>query len=303
MSEQRAPGTDLLPANDTLTGIPGLRVGHWTDAEGQTGCTVALCDPPARAGVDVRGGGPGTRETDLLDPSCSVDRVDAICLAGGSAFGLAAADGVMRWLAERGRGFDAGVARVPIVPAAILFDLAVGDPSARPGPEAGYAACEAASDAPVAQGRVGAGRGATVGTWAGPERAAPGGLGSALLRSPDGARVAALAAVNALGSIRDPRDGRWLAGPPADIAAPDPPGFGHTTLVILATDARLDAAGCAALARAGNAGLCRVIQPAHGPYDGDTVFALSTGDLSAEPHGLSAVAAEAVSAAILRAVR
>jgi L-aminopeptidase/D-esterase len=146
------------PANQTLTAVAGLRVGHWTDAAALTGCTVVLCDGGAVAGVDVRGGGPGTRETDLLAPGRLVERVDAVLLTGGSAFGLAAADGVMRWLEERGRGFDTGVVRVPIVPSAVIFDLAIGNPRVRPGPEAGYAACEAAGAGPVEEGNVGVGR-------------------------------------------------------------------------------------------------------------------------------------------------
>ena len=154
----------------TLTAVDGIRVGHWTDEKALTGCTVVLCDGGAVGGVDVRGGGPGTRETDLLAPGRLVERVDAVLLTGGSAFGLAAADGVMRFLEERGIGFDTGVARVPIVPAAVIFDLAVGDKSVRPGADHGYAACQVATDEPVAEGNVGAGTGATVGKWAGPTR-------------------------------------------------------------------------------------------------------------------------------------
>lgn len=195
-----------------LTDIAGLHVGHWSDRAAGTGCTAILCPEGAVAGVDVRGGAPGTRELALLDPTCMVQRVHAILLAGGSAFGLAAADGVMRWLEERGHGFDVGVGRVPIVPAAILFDLPIGRPDVRPDAAAGYAACEAASDGPVVEGSVGAGTGATIGKLLGIGRATKGGVGTASRHFAGGAVVAALVVVNALGDVVDPDSGRILAG-------------------------------------------------------------------------------------------
>ena len=231
-----------MPEHLTLRDVPGLRVGHWTDATGLTGCTVVLApDAGAVAGVDVRGSAPGTRETDLLRPTALVERIHAICLAGGSAFGLAAADGVMRRLAERGIGFATGVRPVPIVPAAILFDLGVGDPLAAPDADAGYAATIAAegNDGPL-EGRIGAGTGATVAKMAGPQDAKPGGIGCAGLRLADGSTVGALVVNNALGDIHA-RDGTPLL---RATSAPRPPAAGNTTLVVVGTDANLDRAQC-----------------------------------------------------------
>jgi L-aminopeptidase/D-esterase-like protein len=210
--------------NHSLTAVPGIRVGHWTDLEAATGCTVILCPAGAVAGVDVRGGAPGTRETDLLNPICTVQQVHAICLTGGSAFGLAAADGVMQWLEEQGAGFDTRVARVPIVPAAVIFDLAMGKASVRPTAAAGYAACVAATAAPVAEGTIGAGTGATVGKMLGYQWAMKGGVGSASHTSANGITVAALAVVNAAGDIVDPQNGQIVAG----ARRPDGNGFADT---------------------------------------------------------------------------
>ena len=273
----------------TLRSVPGIRVGHATDAEGLTGCTVVLAPETAIAGVDVRGSAPGTRETDLLRPTALVDRINAVCLAGGSAFGLAAADGVMAWLAERGAGFVTGIRPVPIVPAAIIFDLGVGSPDAHPGPADGYAACvdAEAGEGPL-EGRLGAGTGATVGKLAGAELASPGGIGSAALRLPDGTTVGALVVNNALGNItgrggetlagaRNP-DGGYLdattlllAGQPAA-----PPPMENTVLVVVATDATLDRAGCRKLAELAHDGLALSVSPVHTLLDGDVAFALST---------------------------
>lgn len=271
---------------------------------------VLLPEDGAVAGVDVRGSAPGTRETDLLRPGMLVERAHAICLCGGSAFGLAAADGVMRWLRERGVGFPAGPARVPIVPAAVLFDLGVGSADAHPGPDAGYAACVAAG-ADVAEGRVGAGTGATVGKLLGPDRCSPGGLGTASVRLPSGALVGALAVVNTVGDVVG-RDGRVLAGvrdgtdswralleggvqPRATFGA-------NTTLGVVATDAALDRAQCQKLAQVAHDALALAIRPAHTMYDGDTVFAVSTGTAAAEMTSLGAGAVEALRRAIERGV-
>ncbi|ADU50265.1 peptidase S58 DmpA [Thermaerobacter marianensis DSM 12885] len=212
------------PPAGSLTQVDGLLVGHATDREGLTGCTVVLCPEGATCAVDVRGGAPGTRETDLLGAGRLVQQVHAVCLAGGSAFGLAAAHGVMTWLEERGYGFDTGVARVPIVPAAILFDLAVGDPRARPDAAMGYAACQAASREPVVEGSVGAGTGAVIGTILGPAGARKGGVGSAARFLPNGWTVAALVVLNCYGGVRDPETGRWLVGPPPALSATAWPG-------------------------------------------------------------------------------
>ena len=265
----------------TLRDVPGLRVGHWTDADRGTGCTVVLGpDHGAVAGVDVRGSAPGTRETDLLRPTALVERINAICLAGGSAFGLAAADGVMRRLAERGIGFATGIRPVPIVPAAILFDLGVGDPEAFPGTDAGYAATRAAedNDGPL-EGPVGAGTGATVAKLTGPASGQPGGIGSAARRLPDGSIVGALVANNALGEVYA-RDGRRLV---AAEGTAEPPTVGNTVLVVIGTDAPIDRSQCRKLAELGNDALAVGIRPSHTAFDGDVVFTMSTGDGSRVP--------------------
>ena len=279
-----------------ITSVPGIKVGHWTDPVGLTGCTVVLCPPGTVGSGEVRGGAPGTRETDLLRPGMLVHEVNAVLVTGGSAFGLAAADGVMRWLEERGVGFDTQVAKVPIVPAAVLFDLAVGDPLARPGPEAGYASCEAASEE-VPEGKVGAGTGATV---AG--RTAEGGVGTAAV-SEDGLTVGAVAAVNAYGSIVDD-DGTVMAGAPSGHEPEQPTlGLTNTTIVVVATDARLTRERAHLLAIAAHDGLARAVRPAHTMWDGDTVFTLATGTTEAEQSVLERMAEEAVADAIRRAVR
>jgi L-aminopeptidase/D-esterase-like protein len=279
-----------------ITSVPGIKVGHWTDPVGLTGCTVVLCPPGTIGSGEVRGGAPGTRETDLLRPGMLVHEVNAVLVTGGSAFGLAAADGVMRWLEERGVGFDTQVAKVPIVPAAVLFDLSVGDPLARPGPEAGYASCEAASEE-VPEGKVGAGTGATV---AG--RTAEGGLGTAAV-SKDGLTVGALAAVNAYGEIVDD-EGTVIAGAPSGHEPEQPTlGLTNTTIVVVATNARLTRERAHLLAIAAHDGLARAVRPAHTMWDGDTVFTLATGTTEAEQSVLERMAEEAVADAIRRAVR
>lgn len=300
----------------SITAVSGVRVGHWSDPEGRTGCTVVLLPPDgAVAGVDVRGSAPGTRETDVLRPGMVVDRVHAIALCGGSAFGLAAADGVMRYLAERGIGFQVEEARIPIVPAAVIFDLAGGH--FHPGPDEGYAAClDAELGSPCAEGAVGAGTGATVGKLLGRERASPGGVGTASVRLPGGPVVGALAVVNAVGDVVD-EDGRVLAGaraadgtmrgawravlehgrPPATRLA-----GGSTTIAVLATDAGLAKVECRRLAELGHDALARSIRPVHTTFDGDSVFAVSTGSVEADPTALGLAVIEALSAAIRRAV-
>ena len=303
-----------------LTDVAGVKVGHFTDTRRPTGCTVVLVEAGATCGVDVRGGAPGTRETDLLDPVNLVQQVHAVVLSGGSAFGLDSAAGVMRWLEERKIGFPAGPARVPIVPAAILFDLAVGDAAIRPDAAAGYAAAQAASSAAVIEGNVGAGAGATVGKMLGFSRAMKAGLGTASVKLPSGAVVAALAAVNAAGDVLDPATGQLVAG--ARTAAGDglegtmrallegrapagPPKGESTTLVVVATNVALTKVEATKAAQMAHDGLARAINPVHTPWDGDTVFALSTGT-AAVPGGVltvGAVAAEVTARAILRAVR
>lgn len=288
---------------DDITDVPGVRVGHWTDEVGLTGCTVALFRPEgAVAGVDVRGAAPGTRETDLLDPTRTVERVHAIVLSGGSAFGLAAADGVMGYLAEQEIGFDAGPARVPIVPAAVIFDLAVGDPKAYPAGDAGRHACiDAEPGSPCGNGRFGAGTGATVGKLLGPQAAAPGGIGTASRQLPGGGVVGALAVVNAVGDIVD-ADGSVLAGPGAlDLFTPPTPGT-NTTLVLVATDVALSKARAARLATVSQDGLAHAIRPVHTSFDGDTVFVVSTGTAVQDALTLEIAAVDVVARAIRNAV-
>jgi L-aminopeptidase/D-esterase-like protein len=291
-------------ADLTIRDVPGIRVGHWTDAARRTGCTVILPpDAGAVAGVDVRGSAPGTRETDLLRPTALVERINAICLAGGSAFGLAAADGVMRRLAERGVGFATAVRPVPIVPAAILFDLGVGDPDAYPDADAGHAATLAAeaNDGPL-EGPVGAGNGATVAKLAGQDGSHAAGVGSAARRLPDGATIGALVVNNALGDIYA-RDGRPLV---TAAGGRMPPPAMNTTLVVVATDAALDRAQCRKLAEMAHDALAIGIRPTHTMFDGDVAFALSTGDgtrMAAEGlFSLGVAAVDAVGEAIERSV-
>lgn len=274
--------------NRTLTAVPSLRVGHADDPGARTGCTAVL--GPFRAAVEVRGLATGSRELDALSPLHVVPRCDALLLTGGSAFGLSAADGVVAWLEERGRGFPTSAAVVPIVPAAVLYDLAVGDASVRPGPEMGRSAAEAADDGPVPEGAVGAGCGATVGKLGGGATGDPSGVGSWSDRE-DGFAVAALAAVNAFGDVVD-AEGRILAGArDADGELLDtarelragrrPPGFApaeNTTLAVVATDAPLGRDRLQVVARQAMNGLIRRVRPAATPFDGDMVFALSTGD-------------------------
>lgn len=291
----------------SLRDVAGVRVGHATNASAVTGCTVVLVTDGAAAGVDVRGAAPGTRETDLLRPGSLVEHIHAVCLAGGSAFGLAAADGVTAWLAKRGIGFPTAGGPVPIVPAAILYDLGIGRADVRPTAEDGRAACDAAElgRGPL-EGSVGAGTGATVAKLAGPEAIRMGGIGMAGRRLEDGHVLAAMAVCNALGSVVA-RDGRVLAGPQPDALPGAAPGhFEQTTLAVIATDADLDHAQCHRLAQLGHDAFARSIVPVHTPYDGDTIFALSTGSGAAmatgEFMGLGIAAVEILSEAIERSV-
>jgi L-aminopeptidase/D-esterase-like protein len=289
-------------------------VGHDTNLDAGTGCTVLLCDIPAIGGVDVRGGAPATRETDLLRPMHMVEEVHAIVLTGGSAFGLATADGVMTYLAERSIGVDTGVARIPIVPAAAIFDLAFGSPHIRPDASAGYRACASATHGPVAQGNVGAGTGATVGKRLGPDLCMKGGLGTACSRLPDGTLVGALVVVNAFGDIVDPSSQRVIAGtrgPLGGFLQGDP--FRNTTIAIVATDAALDKDQVNKVAQMAHNGLAQTIQPAHTMFDGDTVFSLAFGPRAKRQQDpalalqqvsmLGAVAANTLARAIIKAVR
>jgi L-aminopeptidase/D-esterase-like protein len=312
---QTSPSGPLAPG--ALTDIAGISVGHAAAPGRPTGCTVVLCSQGVVCGVAVRGGAPGTRETDLLRPENTVQQVHAVLLTGGSAFGLDAASGVMRWLDERGHGLTVGPAelqlRVPIVPAAVLFDLWVGDPRIRPDAATGYAACQAASTQTPAQGRAGAGLGAMVGKMFGLQQASPGGIGTASLRV-GRITVAALVAVNAIGDVVA-EDGSVLAGAknPHHISSTQAllAGLGPahamagmaTTIGVLATDAHLSKAQATQLANLAHHGLARAVNPLT-PHDGDTLFALATGssgkagDLSA----LGAMAAEVVARAIRNAV-
>lgn len=309
-----------------LCDVPGVLVGHAADPVGLTGCTAVLFQVPAVAGVDVRGSSPGTRETDLLSPTGRVGETHGLLLTGGSAFGLAAADGVVSFLQERGVGYDVRVARVPLVPAAVLFDLAVGDPKARPGAAMGYEAAAAAASGDFPQGSVGAGTGATVGKVLGPECAMKGGVGSASVGLSGGLVVAALAAVNAFGDVRDPTTGEMVAGPRlADGTLADSVEHleeaarfmrwgENTTLAVVATNARLTKPQVTKISQMAHDGLARTVSPVHTSIDGDLVFAASVGGpadgtagvppgVAAAPDVVGAWGARVVERAVLRAVR
>ena len=306
----------------SITHVAGLRVGHWTDTRAATGCTVVLCEEGAVGGVDVRGSAPGTRETARLGGVGPSWPVHAVVLTGGSAFGLAAAGGVMRFLEERGVGVRQGPALVPVVPAAVLFDLALGDARRRPDAEAGYAACQAATDGPVEEGCVGAGTGASVGKLFGPRMATKAGLGTCSLRTGDGFVVGALVAVNAFGDVVHPGTGTVLAGTRRPVVG----GFlgtarhlgsrwaqfllrfarmTNTTLGVVATDAALSREEVRKLAQMAHDGLALAIRPVHTMWDGDTLFALATGKAgvpAADVSVLGALAAQAVALASVRAI-
>jgi len=292
-------------------------VGHASDYDALTGCTVILCDPGAVGGVDIRGAATGTEEIDVLRPGHITDRVHAVVLAGGSAFGLEAASGVRRFLEHRGVGFATGVAVVPIVPCAILFDLAIGKPNVRPTREMGEAAAATATADAVKQGAVGAGTGATVGKIFGMEQDMKSGLGTATVSLSDTVRVAALVAVNAFGDIRNPETGKLIAGArrarnsmeladtEAQMKRGAQGGFGrqNTTLAVVATNAKLSKVGATRLAEMANLGMARTIFPVHTSYDGDLCFALSLGNETADLNSLGVAAAEALASAIVNAVK
>ena len=306
---------------DGITGVAGIRVGHYTDTKAATGCTVVLCENGAVGGVDVRGSAPGTRETDLLRPTNLVSKVHAVLLSGGSLFGLEAAGGVVRYLEERGVGIEFGGFTIPIVPAAILFDLGVVTGAVRPGPDEGYTACQNASSGIVTEGSVGAGTGATVGNLLGRERAVKGGIGTAIVDLGQGLVVGAIVAVNAVGGIFDPDTGALVAGPRREDGATmhdsmeliTSPGFArgspigptNTTLGVVATNARLNKEQVNKLASVAHDGLAMAVRPAHTMSDGDTMFALATGalDQPADMDRLCAASTLCVSRAIVRGVR
>jgi L-aminopeptidase/D-esterase-like protein len=316
-------GDEVRP-DKGLTAVAGIKVGHHTLSERPTGCTVILTEGGATAGVDVRGGAPGTRETELLDPSNTVQQVHAIVLSGGSAFGLDSASGVMRYLEEKGVGYDMRIVKVPIVPAAILYDLGFGGkPKVRPTAECGYLAAKAATDGPVAEGNVGAGAGATVGKMGGPARSMKAGIGTASITLADGVTVAAIVAVNAVGDVIDPATGQVVAG----VRTEDGKGLAdvrrlvrsgqlgsrlrtprageNTTIGVVATNAVLTKAQARKIAQMAHDGYARAISPAHTPADGDTIFALATGTQVGEANVslIGALAAEAMADAVVRAAR
>ena len=319
MDNPIAMSDSQLDSADSITRVAGIEVGQFTDTRRPTGCSVVIARAGAVAGVDVRGAAPGTRETDLLHPSNLVDRAHAILLAGGSAWGLDAAAGVMRWLEEQGIGLDVKFGLVPIVPAAVLFDLPVGDARIRPDAQAGYLACQAVSRQPPAQGNVGAGAGALVGKLFGLARAMRGGIGSASVTL-DGVTVGALVACNALGDVIDPDTGQVIAGArTADgkallnirraILAGDMPqpllAGTNTTIGVIATDAILTKAQAHRLAQVAHDGLARSINPVHTLSDGDALFTLGTGQAgkTAGMMVLGTLAAEVTARAVVRAIR
>ncbi|MCY4489134.1 MAG: P1 family peptidase [Deltaproteobacteria bacterium] len=300
--------------NNTITAVRGIQVGHATNRRARTGCTVVLCPAGAASGVDVRGFAPGTRETDAIRPGRLVGQAHAILLTGGSAFGLDAAAGIMRFLEEHGAGFPTAHGVVPIVPAAVIYDLRVGDPRVRPDKAMGYRACKAASDKAVPTGRVGAGTGATVGKAPGLRRT-DGGIGSARAKLPNGVTVGALVVVNAVGGIVDPATGEMVAGAADEDtrrtadAAPDAPRARrpatpgtNTTIGVVATDAALSSVEANIVASMAHDGIARAIHPAHTLHDGDTLFALSTGKRKADVNEVGILAAEVVARAILDSV-
>lgn len=313
---------------NAITDIPGIEVGQAQDLEALTGCTVILCRKGAVSGVDVRGGAPGTRETDLLNPVNLVSKVHAITLAGGSAFGLDAASGVVKYLREQNIGFNSGAGRVPIVPAAILFDLGIGRADVHPDLAMGYAAAAAAQTGSVAEGNVGAGTGATVGKIFGKGGSMKAGLGTASIDIGGGVIVGALVAVNAFGDVVDPGTGQIIAGArPTKIGPLAVGGKGkfadtmeilktsagrtilgvatksNTVIAVVATNARFNKAEATKMAQMAHDGLARAVRPAHTMLDGDTVFALATGQKKADVSTVGAYAAEALALAIVRAVR
>lgn len=312
----------------TIVDVPGIKVGHAQNDEALTGCTVILCEEGATAGVDQRGGAPGTRETDALHPMHLVEKAHAVLLAGGSAFGLDAATGVMRYLDARKVGFNTGIVNVPIVPSAVLFDLGLGRADVRPDAEMGVRACENASTNPPAEGNVGAGTGATVGKILGMKQAMKAGIGTASLEIGGGIIIGAIVAVNAFGDVVDPANNQIVAGVRTMRAGPITVGSGgyfgdtleimrtmagrtimdfatraNTVIGVVATNARLDKQEANKLAQMAHNGLALTIRPAHTMLDGDTIFALATNKHAVDVNIVGAFAPIVVSQAILRAVR
>lgn len=302
---------------DAIIDVPGIKVGHSQDLKAGTGCTVIICDKGAVAGVDVRGGAPGTRETDLLNPVNLVNQVQAIYLSGGSAFGLDGASGVMKYLEEKGIGFDVVVTKVPIVPAAVLFDLGVGDYRIRPDARMGYDACLKASEEEVRQGNIGAGTGATVGKIFGGLRCMKSGLGTASFKSQE-LIVGAIVAVNCFGDVVDPKSGEIIAGVLTEdkkgfvdtmaLLKSLPQGIGsdflkNTTIGVIATNAKLTKAGATKVAVMAQDGYGRTINPAHTMFDGDTIFCMAIGETEAGVNVVGAIAAEVMARAIVKAVK
>jgi L-aminopeptidase/D-esterase-like protein len=316
MYQRQSSSKPPAPTEGFITDVEGIKVGHFTETRRPTGCTVILYERGAVAGVDVRGSAPGTRETDLLKPTNLVDKVNAIVLSGGSAFGLESAGGVMRYLEEHDAGYATVAGKVPIVPAAILYDLNVGDGKIRPNSDAGYKACTNAKTGPVEEGSVGAGAGATVGKIGG-GKPMKGGIGTASIKLSNGLVVGAIVAVNCVGDVIDPKTGKIVAG----ARTADGKGFlniiqayrsgrgsssigQNTTIGVVATNAKFDKTQMTKIAEMSHDGLARAINPTHTPSDGDTLFAMSTGtsNVVANLTAIGALAAEAVSEAILRAV-
>ena len=300
---------------NNILDVKGLKVGQVQDEDGLTGCTVVICEEGAVCGVDVRGSAPGTRETDLLDPINMIQKVHAVVLSGGSAFGLESTCGVSQYLEERNIGFDAGVAKVPIVVGAVLFDLAAGDPKCRPDKKMGYKACEMASDTVLKQGNYGAGCGATVGKIKGPEYAMKGGIGSYSIKLDNGLVVSALIAVNAFGDVYE--DGNVIAGVLDNTKTKvlnsyelmkqgvNKGGFSidNTTIGIVATNAKLDKAGCKKISQMAHDGYAKAIFPIHTPHDGDTIFTMATGEIETDITLLGSIAAEVVEKSIVNAIK
>mgnify|MGYP001139637949 CR=1 FL=1 len=300
-----------------ITDVPGIKVGHRENEEGITGCTALLMEGGAVCGVDVRGSAPGTRETDALDPINEIDRVHGICLSGGSAFGLDAATGVMQFLEERGIGVDAGVAKIPIVPSAVLFDLFIGDPQARPTAQMGYEAAQAAQVGSFQNGNIGAGYGATVGKLAGPDFAMKGGLGSASIAGKDGLIAGAIVAVNAVGDVknpntrqilagaRNPQTGQWLdcCAYLEQHAQSEALAGTNTTIGVVALNAKLTKAEAKKIAQLTQNALARTIYPVHTMLDGDTIFVLGTGERTFTLDYLGHLATKVMEEAILAGIQ
>ncbi|AWX56068.1 peptidase S58 family protein [Brevibacillus brevis] len=310
-------GSPRIPklASGTIVDVPGVKVGQVQNEEALTGCTVIVLEKGSACGVDVRGSAPGTRETDLLNPINSVQEVNAVVLTGGSAYGLDAASGVMRYMEEQGQGYNVGVGVVPIIPAAVIFDLSIGSAKIRPDQQMGYEAARLASKQPVQQGNVGAGTGATVGKMAGMKRAMKGGLGTASRRLPNGLVVGAIVAVNAVGEVRLPSTGEILAGARGedsnirdslswmiDAATPPVPAGTNTTIAVVASNANLNKVQANKVAQMAHNGLAKTIHPVHTMSDGDTIFAIATGGVDASVNLVGTLSVEVLAEAVVNAI-